>query len=95
MNYILYSEDGEHSNEIDRFNSLEEGTKAFNAEVTKAKEDVETYFGMLPTDWNDENTPFIELSEWIVDEDDEDEGEYGESVLEWIPTHPHDAKENK
>jgi hypothetical protein len=100
MNYILYYEDGEHSFTLGNYTSLEEGTKAFNEQVEEAKKDVETYFGMQPgefvertqTDWNEENTPFIELSEWIVD--DEDEGEFGDSVLEWVPTHPHDVKEN-
>ena len=85
MNYILYYEDGEHSETLGNYTSLEEGTKAFNEQVAEAKKDVETYFGMQPTDWNDESTPFIELCEWIVDEEDEDEGALGDPILEWVP----------
>ena len=83
MNYILYSEDGDHLTELGKFESLEEGTKAFDAEVAEAKKNVEDYFGMLKLGLNEIN-PIIELAEWIVDEEDEDEGEFGEPILEWV-----------
>lgn len=88
MDYVVRYEDGEHSTELKKFNSLEEAKLFFNEQVTEAKKDVENYFGMLPTDWNDENTPFIALETL-----DANGGSYSE-VEAWVPTHPHDVKEN-
>ncbi|QNI75628.1 hypothetical protein [Synechococcus sp. MVIR-18-1] len=88
MDYIVYSEDGEHFTELEKFNSLEEAKVFFNEQVVEAKKDVENYFGMLPTDWNDENTPFIALETL-----DGDGVPYSEIEV-WVPTHPHDVKEN-
>jgi len=86
MDYVVrYEDGGEHSTELKKFNSLEEAKLFFNEQVTEAKKDVETYFGMLPTDWNDENTPFIALETL-----DANGGSYSE-VEAWVPTHPNDS----
>jgi hypothetical protein len=85
MDYIVYTEDGEHSSEIEKFNSLEEARVCFNQQVTEAKENPEDYFGMLPSDWNDENTPFIALETLDA------EGVPYSEIEAWVPTHPNDS----
>ncbi|MDA9638915.1 hypothetical protein N9S87_00350 [Synechococcus sp. AH-779-G23] len=87
MDYVVYTEDGEHYTELEKFNSLEEARVYFNEQVAEAKKDVEDYFGILKIDWNEENTPFIAL-ETLGGEgvplDDE--------IEVWKPTHPGDPK---
>ncbi len=80
VRYAFAINDGEHTDILETFDSLEEGMKYYEEQEKEVEKDPEKYFDLGPkSDWTDDCYPHIELRE--IDE----EGIYVDDVLSWHP----------
>ena len=73
--YVFCIDDGQHTEEIAEFTSLEEAKKYFEKEEKEMYEDPEKYFGQSKEDWSQDCYPDISLNEYGGDND--------EDFIEW------------
>ena len=74
--YVFCIDDGEHTEQIEEFTSLEEARKFYKKEEKKVDEDPEKYFGQSKEDWSEDYYPDISLNEYG--------GENDEEFIDWI-----------
>ena len=77
--YAFAINDGEHTDQLETFNSFEEAMKFYEEQEKEAEKDPEKYFGQSRSDWTDDFYPHIELRE--IDE----EGIYVDDIESWSP----------
>lgn len=79
--FTVAFDDGEHYNELETFDTIDDAKKVFVDEVNTFKEDPEDYACSSPDEWDDDFYPHFELKTWKLDGDDVDD----ETLNVWTP----------